>query len=99
MVNLEQIAAGLLRAGLDPATPAAVVERGCSDSQRSTFSRLGTLADDARRLQIASPAVIVIGAVVSLAPGLAEAAQVIDHLPAWAGALAPDGAAVDRSGP
>ncbi|MGI3782246.1 MAG: uroporphyrinogen-III C-methyltransferase, partial [Janthinobacterium lividum] len=104
IVNLEQIAAGLLRAGMDPATPAAVVERGYSDSQRSTFSRLGDLADDARRLRVSSPAVVVIGAVVSVAPGLADASQVIDHLPEWAGALAPDTAlfpddAVDRAGP
>ncbi|HEY0237238.1 MAG TPA: uroporphyrinogen-III C-methyltransferase [Friedmanniella sp.] len=97
IVNLEQIAAGLLRAGMDPDTPAAVVERGYSDSQRSTFSRLSALADDARRLQVASPAVVVIGAVVSVAPGLADAARVIDHLPEWAGALAPDGAPTDRS--
>ena len=99
VVNLEQIAAGLLRAGMDPWTPAAVVERGYSDSQRSTFSRLGALADDARRLQVASPAVVIIGAVVSVAPGLADAARVIDDLPVWAGALAPDGRPVDRSGP
>jgi uroporphyrin-III C-methyltransferase len=98
IVNLEQIAVGLLRAGMDPSTPAAVVERAYSDSQRSTFSRLGTLAADARRLQVASPAVVVIGAVVSVAPELADAARVIDHLPEWAGALAPDGAA-DRSSP
>ena len=100
VVNLEQIAAGLLRAGMDPDMPAAVVERGYSDSQRSTFSRLGSLAADARRLQVASPAVVVIGAVVSVAPGLADAARVLDHLPVWAGALAPDGAPRDRaSGP
>ena len=85
VVNLEQIATGLLRAGMDPATPAAVVERGWSDSQRSTFSSLGALADDARRLQVSSPAVVVIGAVVSVAPGLADAALVLDHLPEWAG--------------
>ena len=100
IVNLEQIAVGLLRAGMDPATPAAVVERGYSDSQRSTFSRLGTLADDARRLQVSSPAVVVIGAVVSVAPELGDAARVLDHLPEWAGALAADSAPVDRaSGP
>jgi uroporphyrin-III C-methyltransferase len=97
VVNLEQIALGLLRAGLDAETPAAVVERGYSDSQRSTFTRLGALADDARRLQVASPAVIVIGAVVSLAAELADAARVLDHLPAWAGALAVDGAAGDQA--
>jgi uroporphyrin-III C-methyltransferase len=99
IVNLEQIATGLLRAGMDPDTPAAVVERGYSDSQRSTFSRLGALAADARRLQVASPAVVVIGAVVSVASGLADAARDLDHLPEWAVALAPDGVPADRSGP
>jgi uroporphyrin-III C-methyltransferase len=83
VVNLEQIAAGLLRAGLGPDTPAAVVERGFSDSQRSTFSRLGSLADDARRLRVASPAVVVIGEVVGLAAGVGDAALVPDRLPAW----------------
>ena len=98
IVNLEQIAVGLLRAGMDPTTPAAVVERAYSDSQRSTFSRLGTLAADARRLQVSSPAVVVIGAVVGVAPELADAARLIDHLPEWAGALSPDDAPLDRSG-
>ena len=96
IVNLEQITVGLLRAGLDPATPAAVVERGCSDSQRSTFSRLDTLAEDARRLPVSSPAVVVIGAVVRVAPGLADAARVLDDLPTWVGDLAADGAPTDR---
>lgn len=85
IVNLEQIAAGLLRAGMDPATPAAVVERGWSDSQRSTFSHLGQLADDARRLQVGSPAVVVIGAVVSVAPGLTDDTRVLDRLAEWSG--------------
>ena len=98
VVNLEQIADGLLRAGLDPCTPAAVVERGYSDSQRSTFSHLGALAADARRLQVASPAVVVIGAVVSVAPGLADATRVLDQLPAWTTTLAPE-APADRAGP
>lgn len=97
VVNLEQITAGLLRAGLDPRTPAAVVERGYSDSQRSTFSRLDALAADARRLEVASPAVVVIGAVVALAPELADAARVLDDLPAWSAALAPDGTSADRA--
>jgi len=85
VVNLEQIAAGLVRAGMDPATPAAVVERGWTDSQRSTFSSLASLADDARRVQVASPAVVVIGEVVRLAPGLGDPAVVLDGLPVWTG--------------
>ncbi len=68
IANLDQIVAGLARAGLDPATPAAVIERGYSDSQRSTFSTAGRLAADARRLDVRSPAVVVIGAVVAQSP-------------------------------
>ena len=81
--NLEQIVAGLRRAGLASSTPAAVVERGYSDSQRSTFTTVGELAADARRLQISSPAVVVIGDVVSVAPQLGEPAHVLDVLPRW----------------
>ena len=83
IVNLEQIVAGLQRAGLASSTPAAVVERGYSDSQRSTFTTVGELAADARRLQISSPAVVVIGDVVSVAPRLGEPAHVLDVLPGW----------------
>ncbi len=36
--NLTQIVAGLCRAGLDAATPAAVIERGFSDAQRSVMT-------------------------------------------------------------
>ncbi len=71
IANLEQIVAGLGRAGLGTAVPAAVIERGYSDSQRSTFTTVGQLTADARRLDIGSPAVVVIGEVVSAAPRLA----------------------------
>ena len=68
VANLEQIVAGLRRAGLSPEVPAAVIERGFSDSQRSTFTTVRRLADDARRLDVGSPAVVVIGDVVAVAP-------------------------------
>jgi uroporphyrin-III C-methyltransferase len=68
--NLPQIAAGLICAGLDASTPAAVIERGFSDNERSAFASLAELPERVRRLDIRSPAVIVIGQVVRLAlPG------------------------------
>ena len=82
IANLEQIVAGLGRAGMDSAVPAAVVERGYSDSQRSTFTTVGRLAADARRLDICSPAVIVIGAVVSAAPRVAGSEDLLVALSA-----------------
>jgi uroporphyrin-III C-methyltransferase len=68
IANLEQIVAGLGAAGMAPTMPAAVVERGFSLSQRSTFTTLGELAAEVRRLEVVSPAVVVIGPVVGVAP-------------------------------
>lgn len=62
--NLVPITAALTRAGLDPATPAAVVERGLTPDMRSVVAPLGTLAAAASAHRVASPAVIVIGEVV-----------------------------------
>jgi uroporphyrin-III C-methyltransferase len=75
IANLEQIVAGLCGAGLAVDVPAAVVERGFSASQRSTFTTVGRLPAEVRRLDLRSPAVVVIGEVVSVAtsaPGAAE---------------------------
>jgi uroporphyrin-III C-methyltransferase len=76
--NLTQIVAGLCRAGLDPATPAAVIERGFSDAQRSVMSPLGQLPAEVRRWDVSSPAVVVIGDVVAVSPRFAHSAEVID---------------------
>ncbi|MBG6084334.1 uroporphyrinogen-III C-methyltransferase [Zhihengliuella flava] len=64
--TLAQTIAGLRRHGMDPATPAAVVERGYSAEQRSTVARLDKLALAAAEAKCASPAVIVIGDVVAV---------------------------------
>ncbi len=64
MQNLVTIAAALERGGLDPETPAAVVERGFTPDQRSIVGTLGTLAGLVERGSVASPAVIVVGEVV-----------------------------------
>lgn len=76
--NLAQIVVGLCSAGLDPATPAAVIERGFSDSQRIVMRPVGQLPAEVRRLDVSSPAVVVIGEVVSVSPQFVHSAGVID---------------------
>ncbi|QXQ09664.1 uroporphyrinogen-III C-methyltransferase [Paeniglutamicibacter sp. Y32M11] len=66
VATLQQTAAGLLRHGLAPTTPAAVIERGFTDSQRSTRATLGTLAEAVLRAGCTNPAVIIIGGVAAL---------------------------------
>ncbi|GAA1437252.1 hypothetical protein GCM10009616_38670 [Microlunatus lacustris] len=75
IANLEQIVTGLCAAGLDPAVPAAVVERGFSPSQRSTFTTVGRLPAEVRRLDLGSPAVVVMGTVVGVAPAAGRAGE------------------------
>jgi uroporphyrin-III C-methyltransferase len=85
IANLAQTMAGLSRAGLSAGTPAAVIERGFSDAQRSAMTTVGGLAAEVRRLEISSPAVVVIGDVVAVAPAFPRpSAQVVEAFaPRW----------------
>lgn len=68
VAHLAAIATGLQAAGMAPDVPAAVVERGFSPSQRTTVTTLDRLPGEARRRGVVSPAVVVVGEVVALAP-------------------------------
>lgn len=63
--RLRQTADELIAAGHDANTPAAVIERGFAPDQHTTIATLGTIAE--RASEARSPAVTVIGDVVSLA--------------------------------
>jgi uroporphyrin-III C-methyltransferase len=76
--NLTQIVAGLCGAGLEAATPAAAIESGFSDAQRSVMSPVGELPAKVRLLDICSPAVVVIGDLVAVSPQFAHSAEVLD---------------------
>lgn len=63
--RLRTTARELVAAGHDPETPVAVIERGFAPDQRTTIGTLATIADRAHDAR--SPAITVIGDVVSLA--------------------------------
>ena len=63
---LPRIVGGLLEAGMDPQTPAALVENGTLPSQRRCDATLYTLPRQAAAMDIHSPALIVVGGVCAL---------------------------------
>ncbi len=64
---LDDIAANLLNAGCDPATPAAIVENGTTSVQRVIGGTLGTIGLRSREAAVAAPAVLIVGGVAELA--------------------------------
>lgn len=70
-----EIQTGLLDSGLSPSTPVAIIGKGCSPEQEVyTFelSQLNQIADQLRGL---SPALMIIGEVVSIRQELLDVAQ------------------------
>ncbi|GAC1330110.1 MAG: uroporphyrinogen-III C-methyltransferase [Candidatus Dormibacteria bacterium] len=65
--RLSEITSALVAAGRPAGTPAAVVVAATTAGQRHIVSRLSGVADEARRLRLGTPAVLVVGEVVSLA--------------------------------
>jgi uroporphyrin-III C-methyltransferase len=61
----------LVAAGLSPDTPAAVISQACSDGQRQAMCTLEALPRTVEAGQFTSPALLVIGDVVSAAPAWA----------------------------
>jgi len=79
-----RIAEHLITHGLAPDTPAAVIENGTLETQKTVIGRLGALADLIRDHGITGPAVIVVGDVVTEA----------DAGAVWADAASPDARAL-----
>ena len=79
LAHLPVIVDGLLEAGKDPQTPAAVISRGTHADGESVTSELQGIAEVAAGL--ASPALLVVGDVVAVGRRLAQ--------PAFANALQP----------
>lgn len=64
---LPDICKGLLEAGMDPATPAAVLEKGTTSKQRRIAATLGSLEKVCGETRVQTPAIIVVGQVCALA--------------------------------
>ena len=69
--RLADNAAALIAGGRDAGEPAAAVERGTMEGQRTVVATLGTLAAAVTREEIKAPALIVVGPVVARRESLA----------------------------
>ena len=69
VAGLPHISASLLRHGMEPTTPVAVVEQGFHPDQRTTRGTLADIAAVAHRRGVRAPAVVVVGAVAALGDG------------------------------
>jgi len=63
--NLRRIGQELVAGGLDPATPAAVIQQGTVQGQRLLIASLAELADRVEAEGFASPSSVVVGEVVA----------------------------------
>jgi uroporphyrinogen III methyltransferase/synthase len=66
MRRIEAITQAVIDGGRDPETPAAVIRWGARPNQRTVTGTLRTIAEKARAAELSSPAIIVIGEVVSM---------------------------------
>ena len=66
LTSLAAITRGFLDHGANPQTPAAVIENGTRAGQRVISGTLESLLDKTSRARVKSPALIIVGSVVSL---------------------------------
>ena len=66
LAGLEEICRKLVEYGLDPDTPAAMVEKGTSPSQRVFVSTVKELPETVRDAGAKAPTLIIVGTVVEL---------------------------------
>ena len=64
---LPELCGGLLKAGMDPETPAAVLEKGTTASQGRISATVSTMEAACSKCGVRTPAILVVGSVCSLA--------------------------------
>ncbi len=70
VTSLSQVSRQLVDAGMDPATPAALIQRGTTSRQKVVISTISKLHQDGQRAGLRPPAVFVIGPTVGFAKQL-----------------------------
>lgn len=63
---LPEISKGLIEAGMDKNMPAAILEKGTRYNQRKVVATIETLPEEARKNNIGTPGIIIVGKVCSL---------------------------------
>lgn len=74
---LGDICSSLLKAGMDPDTPAAVLQQGTTAGQKKIVATVATLKEEVERKGIQTPAIIVVGGVCQVADRFAW----YEHMP------------------
>ncbi|GCE05787.1 uroporphyrinogen-III C-methyltransferase [Dictyobacter aurantiacus] len=69
---LPDVTRQLIEGGLDPATPAAVIQEGTTPQQRTVTGTVADIAQRAADAQLDSPALTIIGSVVNVGDALAH---------------------------
>ena len=70
VTSMQMICDGLMQAGMDPKTPAAILQQGTGASQRRVVATVSDLVEKAQQANIQAPAVLVVGSVCALAEHL-----------------------------
>ncbi len=80
MHNLERIADAMMRGGLAPGTPAAVIAAATTPDERILVSTLERVAADARARKFQPPAIVVVGEIVAVRDRLLGTAAAADKV-------------------
>jgi uroporphyrin-III C-methyltransferase len=64
--HIEQTMSDLVAAGVDPETPAAIVDNGARPTQRVVVATVASIAEAARDAGLRGPTIIIVGSVVTL---------------------------------
>ena len=64
--RIERISSELIKHGMDPAMPAAIIENGTLPKQRTITARLDSIAEEYKKLKLCPPVIIMISPTVLL---------------------------------